>query len=146
MHSDDLFQEFDRMFAEMSLPISSHARRGSFNPNADVYTTDRGHTTVVLVELAGVIKEKIKLVVEGATLYLAGVRAGDARRADSVLQKEIDYGYFLKRIQLPFAVDVSGARAEYKDGMLTIKMPVAADAPRMRADRTEIRMIVRGRV
>ena len=42
MYPDDLFREFDRMFAELSLPITSHARRGSFNPNADVYVTDGG--------------------------------------------------------------------------------------------------------
>ena len=28
MYPDDLFREFDRMFAELSLPLTSHARRG----------------------------------------------------------------------------------------------------------------------
>jgi len=54
-----------------------------------VYVTDRGRTVVVRVELAGVARENIKLVVEGATLYLAGARASDVRRAESVVQKEI---------------------------------------------------------
>ncbi|MDQ2817760.1 MAG: Hsp20/alpha crystallin family protein [Candidatus Eremiobacteraeota bacterium] len=145
MYPDDLFHEFDRMFAELSLPMSSHARRGSFNPNTDVHLTDRGRTVLVRVELAGVSKENIKLVVEGPTLYLAGVREPSGRRADGVLQKEIDYGYFLKRIQLPSSVDVSQARAEYKDGMLSIQLPVLDSSRRLGNDRMEIRMVVRGR-
>ncbi|MBC5823884.1 MAG: Hsp20/alpha crystallin family protein [Candidatus Eremiobacteraeota bacterium] len=145
MYPDDLFQEFERMFAELSLPMSSHARRGSFNPNADVHVTDGGRTLLVRVELAGVSRDNIKLVVEGASLYLAGLREAGARRADGVLQKEIEYGYFLKRIQLPSRVDVSEARAEYKNGMLSIKLPVLDSSPMLGPDRMEIRMIVRGR-
>jgi HSP20 family protein len=145
MYPDDLFREFDRLFADMSLPTTSHARRGSFNPNADVYVMDRGRTIVVRIELAGVDRENIKLVVEGATLYLAGIRASDVRRAEGVLQKEIEYGYFFKKVPLPSAVHVESARAEYHDGILHVKLPVADSSRLMPVDRTEIRMVVRGR-
>jgi HSP20 family protein len=145
MYPDDLFREFDRMFAELSLPLTSHARRGSFNPNADVYVTDGGSVIVVHVELAGVERDNIKLVVEGRTLYLAGVRASVARGCEEVLQKEIEYGYFFKKIQLPTAVAVDHARADYHGGMLTVKLPVAARTTVTPVDRTEIRMVVRGR-
>jgi len=145
MYPDDLFREFDRMFAELSLPITSHARRGSFNPNADVYLTDDGSTIIVRVELAGVTRENIKLVVEGRSLYLAGVRPSDAHRYQQVLQKEIEYGYFFKKIPLPSAVAVNETRADYQGGMLVIKLPVAEPARVGPADRVEIRMVVRGR-
>jgi HSP20 family protein len=145
MYSDDLFREFDRMFAELSLPITSHARRGSFNPNADVYVTGGGSIMIVRVELAGVTRENIKLVVEGPTLYLAGVRESDAQGCAEVTQKEIEYGYFFKKIPLPNTVDVQSARAEYHGGMLTIKLPVATRARLTPANRVEIRMVVRGR-
>src|SRR5580700_10481982 len=123
MYPDDLFREFDRLFADMSLALTSHARRGSFNPNADVYVMDRGRTIVVRVELAGIDRENVKLVVEGATLYLAGVRTSEVRRAESVLQKEIEYGYFFKKVPLPSPVQVDAARAGYHDGVLTVKLP-----------------------
>jgi len=144
MQADDIFREFDRLFAELSLTMTSHARRGSFNPNADVHVTDGGRTILVRVELAGVSRDHMKLVVEGATLYLAGIRESHLRRAHGVLQKEIEYGPFLKKIQLPSTVQVAAARAEYQDGMLTIKLPVAEGA-RMQVDRTEIRMVAKGR-
>ena len=146
MYPDDLFREFDRMFAELSLPLTSHARRGSFNPSADVYITEGGTHIVVSVELAGVQRDNIKLVVEGRTLYLAGIRDSVAHGCTDVVQKEIERGYFFKKIQLPTAVDVTHARAEYQSGMLTVKLPVAPRAKVMPVDRTEIRMIVRGRV
>lgn len=145
MYPDDLFREFDRMFAELSLPLTSHARRGSFNPNADVYVTNGGAVIVVRVELAGVDRENIKLVVEGATLYLAGVRESEVHGCEDVLQKEIEYGYFFKKIPLPTAVEVEAARADYHGGMLTIKLPVAERTRASPVDRTEIRMVVRGR-
>jgi HSP20 family molecular chaperone IbpA len=145
MYPDDLFREFDRMFADLSLPLTSHARRGSFNPNADVYLTNGGSAIIVSVELAGVERDNIKLVIEGRTLYLAGVRRSIAHHCEEVLQKEIELGYFFKKIQLPTAVAVDGARAEYHGGMLTVKLPVAARASVTPVDRTEIRMVVRGR-
>lgn len=145
MYPDDLFREFDRLFAELSLPAGSHARRGSFNPNADVYVTSGGRAIVVQIELAGVDRDNIKLVVEGRTLYLAGVRGSDAHGADAVTQKEIEHGYFFKKIPLPTPVEVEAARAEYHAGMLTVKLPVAQTSSLLAADRTEIRMVVRGR-
>ena len=145
MYPDDLVREFDRLFAELSLPLTRHARRGSFNPNADVYLTDRGRTIVVKVELAGVSPANIKLVVEGANLYLAGFREPDLRRAEAVLQKEIEYGCFLKRIQLPSTVVVDSAKAEYHDGTLSIKLPVSNSGQMDGVNRTEIHMHIRGR-
>lgn len=145
MYPDDLFREFDRMFAELSLPLTSHARRGSFNPNADVYVTDGGSLIVVTVELAGVERDNIKLVVEGRTLYLAGVRNSFGHGCVDVLQKEIERGYFFKKIQLPTAVAVHNARADYQGGILTVKLPVTTRAAVTPADRTEIRMVVRSR-
>jgi HSP20 family protein len=145
MNPDDLIREFDRLFAELSLPLTRHARRGSFNPNADVYLTDRGRTVLVRVELSGVSPANIKLVVEGVNLYLAGFREPDVRRAEAVLQKEIEYGCFLKRIQLPSTVAVESAKAEYHDGTLSIKLPVSNSSHIDNVDRMEIRMAVRGR-
>ncbi len=145
MYPDDLFREFDRMFAELSLPITSHARRGSFNPNADVFVTQGGSMIVVRVELAGVSRDNIKLVVEGCSLYLAGVRQNDAHGCEQVLQKEIEWGYFFKKVPLPTQVAVNDARAEYQGGMLTVSLPVSENARVVPADRVEIRMVVRGK-
>jgi HSP20 family protein len=145
MYPDDLFREFDRLFAELSASAGSHARRGSFNPNTDVYITNGGRSICVQIELAGVDADNIKLVVEGRTLYLAGVRGSEAHGAEAVMQKEIEHGYFFKKIQLPMQVELARASAEYSSGMLTVKLPVAEPSSVLVPDRTEIRMVVRSR-
>jgi HSP20 family protein len=145
MYPDDLFREFDRLFDELSLPAGSHARRGSFNPNADVYLTNGGRAIVVQIELSGVDADNIKLVVEGRTLYLAGFRGSEAHGAEAVMQKEIEHGYFFKKIPLPMPIELANAKAEYSSGMLTVKLPVADRTAMVVPDRTEIRMVIRGR-
>jgi HSP20 family protein len=145
MYPDDMFREFDRLFAELGSFAGSHARRGSFSPNADVYLTNGGRTICVQIELAGVGADNIKLVVEGRTLYLAGVRKSEAHGAEAVMQKEIEHGYFFKKIALPMPVEPARAHAEYSAGMLTVKLPLAQQAQVLVPDRTEIRMVVRSR-
>ena len=40
-------------------------------------------------------------------------------------QMEIDYGRFTRQVALPADVDVSGSKATYKRGILTIVLPLA---------------------
>ena len=82
-------------------------------------------------------------MVEERRLYIIG-RRFDRDRAGrgSVLMKEIEYGDFVKKIHLPVAVAYDDAAASYRDGILTIRLPVSPGslAP---ARRTELRMTVR---
>ncbi len=145
MFADDSWRDLDRLFAELSLPFAGLASRGSFSPNADVYLTDGGSLMVVQIELAGVRRPDIRLFVEGRTFYLVGARSSEAHGCEAVLQKEIEHGYFFKKILLPAPVAIDKVRAEYVDGMLTVHLPVLERPPVHTVDRMEIRMTVRGR-
>jgi len=137
--NDDFFAEFDAMFAE----LARRSRPGRFEPNADVYSSPDGTSIVVNVEVAGADPADLRVTVEERRLYILG-RRYDGERADrgSVLLKEIEYGEFAKKIHLPVAVDFDGATASYRDGILTIRLPVSESASQP-ARRTEIRMTVR---
>jgi HSP20 family protein len=137
--NDDFFAEFDAMFAE----LARKARPGGFEPNADVYVTDDEGTILVNVEIAGAEPAELRVMVEERRLYIVGKRYDRERAArGSVLMKEIEYGDFVKKIHLPMAVAYDAATASYRDGILTIRLPVSADSlPPTR--RTEIRMTVR---
>jgi HSP20 family protein len=137
--TDDFFAEFDAMFAE----LARKARPGGFEPNADVYLTSDEGTILVNVEIAGAEPAELRVMVEERRLYILG-RRYDRERAErgSVLMKEIEYGDFVKKIHLPVAVAYDDATASYRDGILTIRLPVSADASPPRR-RTEIRMTVR---
>jgi HSP20 family protein len=132
---DDLI-EFERLFA----PRGAHGR---FEPNADVHVDENDRTIVVHVELAGADADSLVVSVDDAYLTIAGRRAlRDVSRNSSLLRKEIQYGEFLKQIRLPAPVLDDGATALYRDGILTIRLPLA-QSQKYPIVRTEIRMTVR---
>jgi HSP20 family protein len=118
-------------------------RAGRFNPNTDVFFDAGSERVVVQVELAGADPESLTVSADETTLYIAGSRAdrSDACRGLSILQKEIEYGEFLKKIPLPGEIDVDAATASYSDGILTIMLPLSA--PERRNVRSTLRLTVR---
>lgn len=128
--------EFERMFA----PRAAHGR---FEPNTDVHLDEADDAFVVHVELAGADAETLRVAVDGTYLFIAGRRAPrDVSRDASLLRKEIQYGDFVKRIRLPIPIDERDAVAAYRDGILTIRLPLAR-TQKFPLMRTEIRMTVK---
>ena len=131
--------EFERLFAE----LTQRARGGRWAPNTDVFVDEEGARVIVKVELAGADLEHLHVGVDERYLFIVGRRADGPRFAHgSFLQKEIEYGDFVKKIRLPLAVDRDAVSATYGAGMLTIHLPIAP-AEHLPTTRTEIRMIVK---
>ena len=114
-----------------------------FEPNTDVFIDDEHARVVVRVEVAGADAENLRVAVDERFLIITG------RRIDcnffthgSFLQKEIEYGEFVKRIHLPVAIEIDTVTAIYGAGILSIELPIAA-TEYVPAQRTELRMIVK---
>jgi HSP20 family protein len=136
VRNHDELLEFERLFT----PRGGHGR---FEPNTDVHLDENDRTIVVHVELAGADADSLLVSVDDAYLTIAGRRAlRDVSRNASLLRKEIQYGEFLKQIRLPAPVLDDGAAAHYRDGILTIRLPLA-QSQKFPIVRTEIRMTVR---
>ena len=136
---DCFSDDFEAIFAEFARRV----RPGRFEPNTDVALTDDGQAVVVTVEIAGAEPTELRVMMEERTLYILGRRTDRERDGrGSYLMKEIDYGEFGKKIHLPVPVSYDNTTAVYRDGMLTIRLPISTDAlvPR---NRTEIRMTVK---
>ena len=123
-----------------------HARRwraGQFNPNTDVFFDAGAERVVVQVELAGADPDSLTVSADDVALYIAGSRLdrSDACRGLSILQKEIEYGEFVKKIPLPGEIDVDAATANYSDGILTITLPLSVRE--RRSVRSSLRTTVR---
>jgi len=132
----------DLFFAEAERAFGARTH-GRFEPNTDVYVDEAHARLVVHVELAGSDGNDLRVAVDERYLYITGTRTDRAEnRSASILQKEILYGEFFKKIRLPLPVDDAGASASYRDGILTIELPLAAP-DRTRVVRTEIRMTVK---
>jgi HSP20 family protein len=132
MHQDRFFE------------LARRWRPGRFNPNTDVFFDEESQRVVVQVELAGADPESLTVSADETSLYITGYRidrSAEACRTLSILQKEIEYGEFAKRIPLPGPTDVDEATATYNDGILTIALPLAEREPH--ALRTDLRVTVR---
>jgi HSP20 family protein len=84
---------------------------------------------VVCVELAGVARDQIEIRVEPRRLLVRGVRqppecAGTHGPPLQIFALEIDQGLFQREIALPCEVRPDSVRAEQRDGMLWIFMPL----------------------
>ena len=139
MRQDEFFAEFDAMFVE----LARRSRSGRFEPNCDLFLSDDGETIVVNVEIAGAEPAELRVGVDERHLFIAGRRANrDRSSLGSVFVKEIEYGDFVKKIRLPVAVAYEDATASYRDGMLSIHLPVSRTSA-FPLHRTEIPMTVK---
>jgi len=97
-------------------------------PNTDVYVCEEG--LVIKVELAGMRREDLELIVESNRLKIRGYRPDGCRAPKcKFLVMEINYGAFATVIELPKGYDLSQARAAYQNGFLRIDVPAHGGKP-----------------
>lgn len=102
--------------------------RGSWLPPVDIYETD-SREIVLKAELPGLRREDIDLTVENNTLTIRGERKRDETiREDRYHRIERSYGSFSRSFTLPNTVDAGKVRAEYREGVLMIQLPLRDEA------------------
>ena len=100
---------------------------GSWTPAVDIYEVDGG--LVLKAELPDVNREDIEVNVENNTLTLRGDRKVDQTiKHESFHRIERSYGSFVRQFSLPATVDAAKIAAEYKNGVLTVTLPVREEA------------------
>ncbi|MDO9302497.1 MAG: Hsp20/alpha crystallin family protein [Anaerolineales bacterium] len=102
--------------------VSWQVRSNVWSPPTDLYETDE--TYVVRVEIAGMREDDFEVLLENNTLLISGSRP-DLTERRAYQQMEIRFGKFSTALNLPGPVNIEQARAEYKDGFLTIVLPKA---------------------
>ena len=103
-------------------------QRGEWFPPVDIY--ENGNDEIVLkAELPGLQREDIELRVENNTLTLRGERKRESDiKQEQYHRVERSYGAFSRSFSLPSRIDTENVRAEFKEGVLSIKLPVKAEA------------------
>lgn len=98
-----------------------------WQPSINAYRCEK--CVRVCVDLAGVERSLIDLIVEPRRLLIRGTRElpeptnmGD--RTIRLLAMEIDYGPFERDIVLPAEVEIDQAQAEQRNGLLWISLPL----------------------
>jgi HSP20 family protein len=117
---------FDDMFRDA---FSSFGRNATAWPSLEVAETD--NEVRVTAEVPGLSEKDVELLVEDRMLTIRGERKS-ATEDKSRGYSERYYGRFERRIALPSNVDDKGAKAEFRDGVLTVRFPKSAEAERGR--------------
>ena len=101
---------------------------GSWVPAVDIYETEN-HDVVIKAELPDMTREDIEVTVENNTLKLSGERKVPADIKEEQFRRvERHYGAFSRSFTLPNTVDASKVSAEYKHGVLTVRLPFREEA------------------
>ena len=99
-----------------------------WTPAVDIYETDKNEF-VIKAELPEMKREAIAVTVEHGTLTISGERTpGDEVPRDAYRRVERAYGTFTRRFALPRSVDASKVAADYKDGVLTVRLPMREES------------------
>lgn len=102
--------------------------RGGWQPPVDIYETE-AREVVMQVDAPGLRREDIDVTVENNTLTIKGERRRDNTiDEDRYHRIERAYGAFSRSFTLPNTLDGSKVRAEYRDGVLTIVLPMREEA------------------
>jgi HSP20 family protein len=126
---DKLQEEIEELFADLwQVPRFSGLRHG-FRPNVDCFHTDDPHALTVVVELPGVDPQSVRVVAGERLLVIAGERKRPRVPGRVYQQMEIEYGPFQRKVHLAEDIDPEAAVARFEHGVLTVELPVVAQAP-----------------
>ena len=102
--------------------------RGAWVPPVDIFENDN-HELVLKAELPDVTREDISLRVENNTLTISGHKKAKTDVKEQQYRRiERTYGSFSRSFTLPATVDASAIAADYKNGVLTVRLPLREEA------------------
>ena len=102
--------------------------RGAWVPPVDIF--ENGNKELVIkAELPAMTREDIDVTVENQTLTIRGEKKFNSEVKDEQYHRvERTYGSFSRSFSLPTTVDVTKVSADYKDGVLTVTLPLREEA------------------
>jgi HSP20 family protein len=123
------FYEFPRLmdwFDELA-PMGFPFRNGMTHP-IKIEEVMKDDELIIRAELPGIDPEKdIEVLIEEGMLTISGERKESHKEAD---RSEFHYGSFMRTLMLPKGADESSVHADYKDGILEVKVKIPATTAR----------------
>ena len=124
-----LQDRMNRVFGDLSRRFDDDVTaRGAWVPPVDIFENDQ-HELVLKAELPDLKREDIDIRVENNALTLSGQKKAEQEvNEDRYHRIERTYGHFSRTFSLPNTVDTGKIAAEYKNGVLTVRLPQREDA------------------
>jgi HSP20 family protein len=121
---EQLQQELERM---LDTAFGSVAQSPGLYPPVNVF--DAGDAFVVKAEVPGVDPGRVEIEVEDDTLTVRGERAfSEPNREAAYHRRERGQGRFRRVVRIPGRLAADEAKAQYRDGVLTVTVPKAKEA------------------
>jgi HSP20 family protein len=101
-------------------------------PAADVYNHEQEY--LLMIDLPGIERDALEISLDDNRLTVGGLRALEDQNQQ---RAERPHGRFLRRFGVPAVVDQKAITAEYKDGVLSVRLPKRQE---QRSQRVEIKV------
>lgn len=118
---NDPFRDFDYFFRGLGRGDAPENRMAM-----DAYR--RGEDVWVHIDLPGVASDAVDISVERSVLTVTAERSYPRDEGDQVYLNERRQGTFRRQVHLGENLDVESIEADYADGVLTLRIPVAEKA------------------
>jgi HSP20 family protein len=132
----DPFREFAQLQDRINRAFSDTYGRsdeglmtsGSWVPPVDIYHNG-DHEVVLKAELPDMTREDIDITVDNGTLTIRGEKKlSNEVKEEQFHRIERRYGSFSRSFSLPQTVDTGRVAADYKNGVLTVRLPLREEA------------------
>jgi HSP20 family protein len=127
---EDMTQRLNRLFGR-SLVNRDKDREtinvAEWTPAVDVSETETEY--LIKAEIPEVKKEDVKVTLQDGMLTIQGERKQEKEEKGKRYHRiERSYGTFVRSFELPVNVDEGKAKADFKDGVLTLNLPKSEKA------------------
>jgi len=117
-----LFEDATKRRAHSESDTSDEFERADWVPASDIYETADSYS--IAIDLPGVARNALEIEVEDNRLIIKGVRNIESTQSR---RSERPTGKFIRTFSIPSAVDQNLIGAEYKDGVLSVRLPKRQD-------------------
>ena len=133
---NDPFREFAQLQDRINRVFSDAYGRGdeglmtsgTWTPPVDIYQNG-DHEVVLKAELPDMTREDIDITVDNGTLTIRGEKKFSSEVKEEAFHRiERRYGSFSRSFSLPQTVDAGKVAADYKDGVLSVRLPLREEA------------------
>ena len=113
-----LFQEATERRSRGEEETDQEIERADWMPLADVFQTEKEY--VIAIDLPGIERSALEISIDNDSLVIRGTRAAENEGQQRI---ERPHGRFLRKFGVPATVDQKAIAAEYKDGVLRLRLP-----------------------
>src|ERR1700741_956222 len=113
-----LFEDATQRRTQTETNSGDDFERADWTPAADIYESESGY--LIAMDLPGINRDALEIDVDDNRLLVRGTRTISEAKQH---RAERPRGKFLRTFSVPGSVDQSKIGAEYKDGVLQIRLP-----------------------